>query len=187
MKATVSSAKFRESAISATESDLRPQPIRGCTKYSARPVSSSRCHAGSWSFLLAMDCRMPRESSSAMTSRISGGTVTFSSSSNVPRHSVLSRSQIRHFTSFGFSGTRFSSRGLFRCVRQRGYGVLGQNQLADLVAALDDLHQLRVPVCPGNHMTVLPTRRCKYLNRDGRTSRGVTCAHVLGQHAGDHH
>src|SRR6266566_1230956 len=57
--------------------------------------------------------------------------------------------------------------------RQR---MLRENQLADLVAALDDLHQLGVPVRARDKVTVLRARRSEYLNRRGGAPRGVAGA-----------
>ena len=68
-----------------------------------------------------------------------------------------------------------------------GQRVLRQYQLADLVAALDDLHQLRVPVRPRGQAAVLAARRREHLDRRGGASGGMTGADVLGQHGGDDH
>src|ERR1700754_528052 len=105
---------------------------------------------------------MPRASSSVMISRISSASRTSPSSSRVPCHSVLSRSQTRHFTVVvAFSLTRIlpvvrqarmpgiGAESVVSAARTSGIGadgVLGQDQLTDLVAALDDLHQLGIPV-----------------------------------------
>src|ERR1700722_9058307 len=65
--------------------------------------------------------------------------------------------------------------------------MLSENQLADLVASFDDLHEFRVPVRPGHYVTVARTRGSEHLNRRGGTPGGMTGADVLGQHASDAH
>src|ERR1700691_1867512 len=183
MNAIAPCAKFSLSAISMTESDLRPQPILGSTKYSARPSSSRRLQALSWSFLLAIDCRMPRESSATMTSRTGSGSSTCGSSSSVPCQRVLSRSQIRHFTGAAVSGMKPSIvRSVSDC-----HGVLSQYDLADLVAAFDDFHQLRVPVGTRHHVAILRARRGQHLDRRGGAPGRVTRADVLRQNGRHDH
>ncbi len=64
--------------------------------------------------------------------------------------------------------------------------VLGQQQLAHLGAALDDLHQLRVPEGPRHHVPVLGPRGRQHLHRRGRALGRPARALVLRQQRGDH-
>jgi len=65
--------------------------------------------------------------------------------------------------------------------------MLRQNQLADFIAALDDLHQLRVPVRPCNHVPILRSGRGQHLDRSRRAFRRITSADMLSQHSRDDH
>ena len=69
----------------------------------------------------------------------------------------------------------------------RGQGVLSEDQLADLIATFDDLHEFGVPVRPGHHVTIVDTRGSKDLNRRGGTPGGMAGADVLSQHRSDAH
>src|SRR5690348_14851650 len=84
-------------AISAMEADFEFQLICGERKYSLRPNCSSLVIATAGSFLLAIECKIPRRSSALRTSTASERRETSPSSRSTPSHSVLSRSQTTHF------------------------------------------------------------------------------------------
>src|ERR1044072_1072152 len=116
---------------------------------------------------------MPRSSSGLMTSTAAACNSTRSSSSSVPRQSVLSRSHTTHLMSGCLPAVLMNRSmlvmALTECACGRGPGTLlkgaiGNRDLLDLIAAFDDFHDLRIAQVALNGILTAATVRAMNLH-----------------------
>src|SRR4051812_8322510 len=148
------------------------------------PASTSLAIAVSWSLRLAIEFRMPRSLRASTASTIDGRRRTSSSSSRVPSQSVPSRSHTTHFTEPRRTSPRTGLVVLIVLIPSLPVGVVGDRYLLELGAALDDLHDLRVPVVAARPVPGRAAAGAVYLDGVGGGLRGGARRLVLGDPRG---